>query len=85
MFRAKAAAKSTAWVSADPSRCVLTVLYLRSKTPPYPPPLRPPRTDFVSLDKTNDSSAEVLISVTLRVGGGSSAGDAKFSFDIFVR
>ena len=47
----------------------MTVLYLRSKTPPYPPPLRPPRTDFVSLDKTRHSSAEVLLSGTLRGWG----------------
>ena len=64
--------------SADLSRCVLTALYLRSKTPPYPPPLRPPRTYFVSLDKTNHSSAEVLISGTLRGGGGPRAVDAQF-------
>ena len=36
------------------------------------PPLRPPRTDFVSLCKTKHSSAEVLISVALRGGGGGS-------------
>ena len=34
-------------LSADLSRCVLTCLYLRAKTPP----LRSPRTDVVSLDK----------------------------------
>ena len=32
-------------------------------------PLRPPRTDFVSLCKTEHSSAEVLIAVTVRGGG----------------
>ena len=30
-------------------------------------PLKPPRTYFVSLDKTKHSSAEVLLSVTVRV------------------
>ena len=48
----------------------LHVRDLRSKTPPYPPPLRPPRTDFVSHCKTKHSRAEVLISVTVRGWGG---------------
>ena len=36
-------------------------------------PLRPPRTKRVSVCKTRHSRAEVLISVTLRVGGGFAA------------
>ena len=68
--------------SADLSRCVLNRLYLRSKTPPYPPPLRSPRTDFVSLGKTRRSRADVLIPATLRVGvGGSPRGGAILLFD----
>ena len=70
--------------SADLSRCVLTSLYLRSKTPPYPPPLRPPRTDLVSLGKTKHSSAEVLISVTLR-GWGRYRGTPNFRSTKHVR
>ena len=41
-------------------------------------PLRPPRTDFVSHCKTNDSRAEVLISGTLKGGGGSRPVAARF-------
>ena len=43
--------------------------------------LKPPRTYFVSLGKTRLSSAEMLISGTLRVGGGSPQVGAQF----FVR
>ena len=39
-------------------------------------PLRPPRTDFVSLGQTRHSTAEVLLSGTVRGGGGSSRGGA---------
>ena len=61
----------SSWKVCPPLMVPLRVdrtLYLRSKTPPYPPPLRPPRTDFVSLGKTKHSRAEVLLSGTLRVG-----------------
>ena len=40
-------------------------------------PLGPPRTKCVSLCKTRHSRAEVLIPVTVRVGVGSSQGDAR--------
>ena len=46
--------------SADLLSVCLNRLYLRSKTPSISPPLRPPRTDFVSLGKTRYSSVEML-------------------------
>ena len=55
--------------SADLSRGVLDPSYLEGLPSLNGFVLRPPRTDCVSLDKTNGSSAEVLISVTVRVGG----------------
>ena len=69
---AQMSSSSTPVVPNPPTycRCVLNPFYLRSKIPPYPLPLKPPRTDFVSLDKTKHSSAEVLIPATLRVGVG---------------
>ena len=61
--------------------CLETFLF-EIKDSSISPPLRPPRTYFVSLCKTKHSSAEVLISVALRGGGGGRLrGTPNFSFD----
>ena len=56
--------------SADLSRGVLECSKLEGLPSLNGFVLRAPRTDFVSHCKTNDSRAEVLISLTVRGGGG---------------
>ena len=50
----------------------------------YLHPLKPPRTDFVSLDKTNGSSVDVLFLANPKGGGwgvGAGAGGARLPLD----
>ena len=65
--------------SADLSRGVLECPKLEGLPSLNGFVLRPPRTDFVSDCKTNDSRAEVLISGTLRGGGGRNEWPSNFS------
>ena len=61
-------------LSADLSRGVLECPFAEALASLNGSVLRPPRTDLVSSCKTKHSRAEVLISLTVKGGGGFVAG-----------